>query len=122
MLQEEIPALFLEHDLNIRKKCLEEIKQSVLEETKGALQEIKMINLDQNSKIEILNQASKNMLRQRIMEIYNSYREEKRIPLFVRDQLDECYKDYKKEGGNSYIDKYYSRMILWEVYDENEEL
>ena len=128
-LGEEMPKLFLEHDLETRKKYLadreqylEDIRDSVLEETKDILSELKAINLEQNKKIEVLNQASKNVLRQRIMEIYNGYREEKKLPLFVKDQLDELYKDYKNQGGNSYIDKYYHRMSLWEVYDDGEEI
>ena len=50
------------------------------------------------------------------MEIYNTYRVEKRLPLFVKDQLVELYRDYKKQGGNSYIDKYYNRTVSWETY------
>ena len=128
-LEEEMPKMFLAHDLETREKYLadrqqylEEIRESVLEETKDVLSELKTINLEQNKKIEILNQASKNVLRQRIMEIYNGYRDEKKMPLFVKDQLDELYKDYKNQGGNSYIDKYYHRMSLWEVYDDGEEI
>lgn len=128
-LEEEMPKMFLAHDLETREKYLadrqqylEEIKESVLEETKDVLSDLKSINIEQNKKIEILNQASKNVLRQRIMEIYVHYRAERKLPLFVKDQLIELYRDYKAQGGNSYIDKYYHRMSLWEEIDDDEEL
>lgn len=126
MLEEEMPALFLQHDSEIRKKylndrerSLEEIREAVLEETKDTLAEIKKINLEQNSKIEILTQTSKDVLRQRIMNIYHNYKGEKSFPIHAKEALEELYKDYKAEHGNSYIDKYYNRMKSWEIYDDD---
>lgn len=58
------------------------------------------------------------MLRQRIMDIYHRYKADRRMPIYAKEALDELYKDYKAEGGNSYIDKYYKRMCLWETYDD----
>lgn len=52
------------------------------------------------------------------MAIYHQYKKEKRFPIHVREALDELYRDYKSEGGNSYIDKYYKRMADWEEYEE----
>ncbi|MBQ4060549.1 MAG: hypothetical protein IJD46_00845 [Bacilli bacterium] len=41
--------------------------------------------------------------------------EEGKIPLTARENLDELYNDYVAQGGNSYITKYYKRMLLWEI-------
>ena len=124
-IEEKMPKIFLEHDLETRQKYLsdrqkylEDIKAEVLTDTKEILDGILQINLEQNKKIEILYKTSKDVLRQRIMNIYHEYKKEKRMPIHAREALDELYKDYKAEDGNSYIDKYYSRMITWEVYDD----
>ena len=61
------------------------------------------------------------MLRQRIMMIYHNYKTSKRITIYDREALDEAYKDYKAEGGNSYIDKYYNRTLSWETYYPDDE-
>lgn len=38
-----------------------------------------------------------------------------------REALEQYYKDYKALNGNSYIDKYYSRMILWDIVADDYE-
>ena len=53
------------------------------------------------------------------MTIYHDYKKERALPLQVREALNELYKDYKAEGGNSYIDKYYGRMASWETIEED---
>lgn len=58
-------------------------------------------------------------MRQRIMDIYHRYKKEKSYPIHEKEKLEELYKDYKAEKGNSYIDKYYNRMQTWEVYYED---
>lgn len=60
-------------------------------------------------------------MRQRIMSIYYDHKSTRRIPLHKKEILDELYKDYTDEGGNSYITKYYKRMQNWEIdYSEDE--
>ena len=65
--------------------------------------------------IEVLKQGTKDVLRQKIMAIYHEYKSGRAFPIHVKEALDELYKDYKKEGGNSYIDKYYGRMSKWKI-------
>ena len=124
-LDEKLPEILLEHDLETRQKYLSdrqnylnEIKTEVLTDVKDMLDNIYTLNLEQNESIKTLSQGNKDMLRQRIMDIYYTYRDEKKLPIHKKEALDELYKDYKAEGGNSYIDKYYNRMKLWEVYDD----
>ena len=124
-LDEKLPEILLEHDLETRQKYLSdrqnylnEIKTEVLTDVKDMLDNIYALNLEQSESIKTLSQGNKDMLRQRIMDIYYTYRDEKKLPIHKKEALDELYKDYKAEGGNSYIDKYYNRMKLWEVYDD----
>ena len=58
------------------------------------------------------------MLRQRIMVIYHKYREVQIISRYDREIVDQLYKDYKKAGGNSYIEKIYARIKRWEVIED----
>lgn len=124
-LDKKMPDILLKHDLETRDKYLADrqqylvdIKNEVLEDTKDTLEGILRLNLEQNEAIEVLITTSKDILRQRIMNIYHTYKFEKRMPIHAKEALNELYKDYKAEKGNSYIDKYYNRMIAWEIYDD----
>lgn len=117
VLDEKLPEKFLEHDLETRDKYLKDrqqylldIKEAVLTETKETLNEIKNLNIEQSKAIELLTNSSKDIMRQRIMDIYHRYKKEKSYPIHEKEKLEELYKDYKAEKGNSYIDKYYNRM------------
>lgn len=121
-----IPDYLEQHDLQTRDKYLadrlrylKEIKGAVLEDTKDILEEIKELNIKQSENLEKLNMSSKDVLRQKIMTIYHQYKENQKMPIFAKEALDELYKDYKAQGGNTYIDKYYARMNRWEVYQED---
>ena len=125
ILDKKLPEILLEHDLETRQEhlddrqnCLKEIKTAVLTDVKDTLDSIYKLNLEQNESIKTLSQGNKDMLRQRIMDIYYTYRDEKKLPIHKKEALDELYKDYKAEGGNSYIDKYHNRMKTWEIYDD----
>ncbi len=127
-LDENLPEILYQHDLQTRQKYLNDrqqylldIKNEVLSETKQTLDEIKSLNIEQSKNIELLTTSSKDMLRQRIMSIYHQYKKEKRFPIHEKEKLEELYKDYKAENGNSYIDKYYKRMLTWETYYEDED-
>ena len=125
-LDEIIPNYFEQHDLETRDKYLgdrmnylKEIKKSVLEDIKNILEEIRKLSIEQSKNLEKLNQSSKDVLRQKIMTIYHQYKEYRKMPIFAKEALDELYKDYKSQGGNNYIDKYYNRMKNWHIIDEN---
>lgn len=123
VLDEELPDRFLDHDLETRQKYLNdrlnylnEIKTEILSEIKNTLEEIKEMNIEQSKQISLIHQSSKDILRQKIMMIYHNCKTSKRISIYDREALDEAYKDYKAEGGNNYIDKYYARTVNWETY------
>lgn len=91
-----------------------------LEENIQLLNDIKEINMNQSTAIAKLTNGIKNIQRQEIMSIYEKGKHTRSLKQFQRERLDELYKDYKAEGGNSFIDKYYSRMIKWTVIFEEE--
>ena len=104
--------------INLIKKELPDIcnvSYTMTEEILPTLQEIKEINLDQNNRIEILFDSSKDVLREKIMGIYHKNKANKSLKIYEKEALDQYYKDYKKEDGNSYIDRYYNRMCTWEI-------
>lgn len=127
-LNEILPSILQKHDLETRdryrsdrQRYLNEIKGQVLEETKGILQEIREINLKQSESLTKMNEGLKDVLRQKIMAIYYEYRDTQCIPVSKKEALDELYKDYKTQGGNSYIDKYYGRIKEWKIIYERED-
>ena len=126
-MKEELPKILEEHDLETRNRYLSdrmrylnEIKDSVLEDISDTINIVRTDNCEQNDMLKVLVQTSKDILRQRIMDIYHKYKGERKMPIYAREALDELYKDYKSEGGNSYIDKYYKRMSTWEVYEDDD--
>lgn len=62
--------------------------------------------------------VQRELLRQRIMEIYSRNRSRKALEYHEREELEKAYKIYKEVDGNSYIDKYYIRMEKWDTIDE----
>lgn len=129
-----LPNYLYQHDLETRDrylddrlKYLKEIKQSVLNDTKDVLEELKEINIQQNENINNLsadinklNNSSRDVLRQKIMAIYHANKHNKILTIYDQEALNELYKDYKAQKGNSYIDKYYNRMQTWKVVDEQD--
>lgn len=126
VLNEELPARLEEHNLKTREKYkadrqryLIEIKNEVIKQVGGTI--------DQNVEdLEALKISAKDVLREKIMRIYHSYHQTRTFPLYEQEALEQYYKDYKKLKGNSYIDKYYSRMEKWQViyddgYDDEEQ-
>ena len=132
VLNETLPPILEARDLTTRDKYRQD-RQNYLEEIKGevetqikndfgdTIQEIKDINVKQNETIDVLARSSRDILREKIMAIYHKGKKTKTLMLWEKEALTQYYIDYKAEGGNSYIDKYYSRMIAWAVIDELDE-
>lgn len=132
VLNETLPPILEARDLATRDKYrqdrqnyLEEIKEEVETQIKNdfgdTIQEIKNINVKQNETIEVLARSSRDILREKIMAIYHKGKKTKTLLLWEKEALTQYYIDYKAENGNSYIDKYYNRMMTWTVIDELDE-
>lgn len=126
IIKEVLPELLKEHDLETRERYkadreryLKEICADVTEIMKGILDQ-------QNATIEKLTTSSKDILREKIMSLYQNGKATKTLEHYQKEALVQWYKDYKSMKGNSYIDKYYKRMNKWAVLpdpdqDEDEE-
>lgn len=126
-LDEALPKYLESHDIEIKEKFLNEIKEALREENKNDFEEIKEINKSQNEQLKYLkemiskiNNSSKDIMRQKIMAIYHANKRTKTLTIYDKEALDELYKDYRAQNGNSYIEKYYARMKKWKVIDEFE--
>ena len=134
-LNEIMPEYFKQHDEEFKKLVLQnediyinEVKNKVVEELREELKEIKNINKNQNKqlyelneKLVLINNSSKDVMRQKIMSIYHNNKKQKTLSIYDKEILDELYKDYKSQLGNSYIDKYYNRTLSWETYYPDDE-
>lgn len=120
VVDEVMPQILHNHDLKTREKYkgdrqnyLNEIKQEILKE----------IGEDINSNSETINAlviSARDVLREKIMAIYHKNKYNRSMTEYEREALNQYYVDYKKLGGNSYIDKRYSRMDKWRVvYDDD---
>ena len=132
-LNEIMPEYFKQYDKEFKKLILQneniyinKIKGKVVEELREELKEIKNINKKQNKQLDelneklmLINNSSKDVMRQKIMSIYHNNKKQKTLSIYDKETLDELYKDYKSQLGNSYIDKYYNRMKNWHIIDEN---
>lgn len=123
-LQAVLPDILLKHDIETRDKYradreryLEEIKAEVVKEIGCQLSSIDKIQVD----IEALAESAKDVLREKIMALYHKNKKVRQFEEHEWEALQQYYKDYKAIGGNSYIDKYYTRMKNWKVIPDDYE-
>ena len=58
-------------------------------------------------------EGTKCSLRNDILQIYNQYREIKRIPLYDFEAISLSYGLYKKYKGNSFVDSIWQEIQTW---------
>ena len=119
-LKEVVPPYIETYSKQIQPQCAKQISSQVLGSIQNDIKEIKAMNIKQTNQIDNMNTSLKDILRQKIMTIYHTYRKYQALPISEREKLDEFYKDYKAQDGNSYIDKYYKRMGTWETLTDEE--
>ena len=120
VLEEVVPPYIETYSKQIQPQCAKQISSQVLGSIQNDIKEIKAMNIKQTNQIDNMNTSLKDILRQKIMTIYHTYRKYQALPISEREKLDEFYKDYKAQDGNSYIDKYYKRMGTWETLTDEE--
>lgn len=112
-----IPSILQKHYEDIKDQLIKEVSDKVMTQINDELTQVDLLK----QQYEILVLTAKDVLREKIMKIYNDFRKDKRLPISKKEQLEQYYIDYKALKGNSYIDKYYNRMKKWEVIDEEDE-
>ena len=128
-IDQKVPELLKKRDEETREKYLaqrmnylNEIQTEVTNNISIPIEDISKNMVVLTEAIATLQKGTKDVLRQKIMDIYHEFKAERRFPVYSKEKLDELYKDYKAEGGNSYIDKYYGRMSKWDVdYSEEDD-
>ena len=116
-IKKYLPDILDQHYKDIKKNLTKDTTDAVMEEIKDELTQVKLLE----QQYDILVLTAKDVLREKIMKIYNDYRKDKKLPLSKKEQLEQYYIDYKRLNGNSYIDKYYNRMQRWDVVDEEDD-
>ena len=111
IIKEEVPKLLND------EQYLSKIKQEILKEMQGELDQISHLA----KQYEALAISAKDVLREKIMQIYFKNKKDKAMTLHEKEALDQYYIDYKAIKGNSYIDKYYNRMKKWSVIEDDED-
>ena len=120
VLDEELPVMFLAHDLETREKYKAD-RQQYLVDIKNEVVTALGGSVAQNQvDLEALKISARDVLREKIMQIYRAGRTTQTMHEDDRDALVQYYKDYKALKGNSYIDDRYERMKKWRViYEEH---
>lgn len=123
LLDKHLPKRLDDHDAETRKKYLAD-RQKYLCEIKDEVVLILKDRIDavdeHGDQMKVFSEVMKELLRERIMEIYRRNRTERQLEDHERYELRQAYSSYKSIGGNSYIDGYYETMDSWEtVPDEH---
>lgn len=120
ILDEELPKRLEAHDLETRdryradrERYLKEIKDEVIKTIGGSVTQ-------NNNDLEALKISARDVLREKIMQIYRPNKKNRSMTEDEHDALIQYYKDYKILKGNSYIDDRYERMKKWSIiYDDD---
>lgn len=106
VLNSTLPAILEENNAKLKESLNKQISETVSQQIKPIEEEI-----------HILSEASKDMLREKIMEIYYQNVDDKTLTIYEKGALQLCQKDYMSEGGNSYIPRFLEEMEKWKVVD-----
>lgn len=125
LLDKYLPRKLETHDLETRQKYLSdrqrylcEIKDEVLLAMQERLNSVE----SHEEQMTVFTEVLKELLRERIMEIYRRNKHIRLLEDHERFELKTAYASYKSINGNSYIDEYYAIMEKWDtVPDENKE-
>lgn len=99
-----LPKLIEEHDAQLGEKITQQIEDTIT----AQLEPIK-------EELVVLSESSKDQLREKIMEIYYKNCKDRTLTIYEKGALKLCYKNYEKEGGNSYIPRFIEEMDTWTV-------
>ena len=123
LLDKHLPERLVAHDHETRRKYLED-RQRYLEEIKNEVVCVLQDRIDavdeHDEQMVVFTEVLKELLRERIMEIYRRNKIKRQLEDHERYELRQAYASYKSIKGNSYIDGYYQTMESWDtVPDEH---
>ncbi len=100
----------------VSKKPLEALRKMIREESKKVDEDF------QNEVRQVLERADKCdntmivLLRHAITETYEKYKDEKKFPTHVKEDIWSLYQQYESWGGNSYVHTLMEQMKDWNTY------
>ena len=122
LLDKHLPERLEEHDKETRIKYLAD-RQRYLEQIKDEVVCVMKDRIDavdeHGDQMKVFSEVMKELLRERIMEIYRRNKKEGQLETHERYELKQAYASYKSIGGNSYIDEYYETMDQWTIVPDN---
>jgi hypothetical protein len=84
--------------------------------SEGSEKNLKITTVDEHDEqMVVFTEVLKELLRERIMEIYRRNKHLRQLEEHERFELKQAYASYKSIKGNSYIDGYYATMKEWET-------
>lgn len=95
---------------------------TTLEEMREEMEAQRKTLQEQKETLDIMVVTTKDLLRKAILNIYNDNKHHRTLTETERELVDELYRDYRREHGNSYIEKKYNRMKHWETLPDEDEL
>ncbi len=124
IVEKILPDILYKHDLETREKYkadrqryLKDISNEILANIQQELHQVDSLD----EKYEILACSARDVLREKIMGIYHKNVRAREMTRYEKEALTQYYKDYKAMNGNSYIDRYYNRMLEWAVIEDDYE-
>lgn len=118
LLDKHLPNRLTAHDLETRQKYLAD-RQKYLCEIKDeviSVMQDRITAVDEHEdQMKVFTEVMKELLRERIMEIYRRNKHLRQLEDHERYELRQAYASYKSINGNSYIDGYYATMETWDT-------
>lgn len=122
LLDKHLPKRLVDHDLETRTKYLSDRQRYLCEikdEVISAIQDKISTVETHEDQMRVFTEVLKELLRERIMEIYRRNKHLRQLEEHERFELKQAYASYKSINGNSYIDGYYATMDEWDTVPDN---
>lgn len=109
--------LFSKQREKITKKKMEPYLKEIDRSNRAIFDEIKAFDDKTQENFKILENTEKNLAKLEILDIYESYKKEKRVPAQIKASILDTCQEYFSHGGNSYISEIvYPEIKSWETY------
>ncbi len=99
----------------ISKRPKKALRNLIREEAKAANQELEDNVKNVKEKLESNEQTTIAMIRHEITETYYKYRDNKKLPSNVKEDVLSLYERYEKLGGNSFVHSLIDEVKTWEI-------
>lgn len=99
----------------ISKKPKAALRNLIREEAKAANQELEDNVKSVSEKLESNERTTVAMIRHEITETYYKYKDNKKLPSNVKEDILSLYERYERLGGNSFVHSLIDEMKTWEI-------